>query len=76
MNCSSSFFYSQDMKWASKFTAEYFEILATDFYLEPSAILYCSGRGPEDGGPGVGLVKGAGASYATIGGAGKRLVLI
>ncbi|XP_072025321.1 uncharacterized protein [Amphiura filiformis] len=57
-----------DMKWASRFTAEYFEILASDFYLEPSATLYCSGRGPEDGGPGVGPIKGAGASHATIGG--------
>ena len=61
------------MKWASRFTAEYFEILASDFYLEPKATLYCSGRGPEDGGPGVGLVKGAGAGYATIGGSGIRV---
>ncbi|PIK55150.1 hypothetical protein BSL78_07880 [Apostichopus japonicus] len=38
-----------DMKWSSHFTAEYFNILSSDFYLEPSALLDVSGRGTMKG---------------------------
>lgn len=59
------------MKWSSHFTAEYFNILSSDFYLEPSALLDVSGRGYHEGGPGTTTVKGAGAGHATVGGTGK-----
>lgn len=62
---------SQDMKWSSHFTAEYFNILSSDFYLEPSALVDVSGRGYHEGGPGTTTVKGAGAGHATVGGTGK-----
>lgn len=59
------------MKWSSSFSAEYFEIFATDYFLEPDAELMCSGRGPDEDGPGTGA-RGTGAGHATMGGDGKQ----
>lgn len=61
------------MKYQCKFTAEYFEFDATDFYLEPDAVLDCSGRGATKKGPGSGAdsaLGGSGAGHATEGGDG------
>lgn len=54
--------------------AEYFEIEATDFYLEPDATLNCAGRGSVSKVPGSGLdspLGGSGAGQATVGGSSK-----
>ena len=64
----------QDLKFNSRFVAEYFEIEATDFYLEPDATLNCVGRGSTTKGLGSGVDSpsgGSGAGQATVGGSGK-----
>ncbi|XP_078491223.1 uncharacterized protein LOC144747212 isoform X2 [Ciona intestinalis] len=60
-----------DMKWSSTMTAEFFTVVATDMHTEPMATLSSKGRGMESGGTGTPSVRGAGASYATVGGAGN-----
>lgn len=67
-----TFISSQDMKWGSHFTAEFFNILSSDFHLEPSALLDVSGRGYTEGGPGTTTLVGGGAGHATLGGNGER----
>ena len=72
INLTSSFL--QDIKFNCLFTAEFFEILATDFYLEPDARLYCIGRGFVSTSAGSGrssISGGSGAGHATPGGDGK-----
>lgn len=64
------------MKFNSQFLAEYFEIEATDFYLEPDATLNCAGRGSTNRGPGAGIdsqLGGSGAGHATVGGSSKTV---
>ncbi|KAK3724602.1 hypothetical protein QZH41_005193 [Actinostola sp. cb2023] len=66
-----------DIKFNCRFTAEYFEIDATDFYLEPDAVLYCKGRGyTSQASKGSGKDSpsgGSGAGCGTIGGSGKSV---
>ena len=65
------FFIFQDIKFNSQFTGEFFEIEATDFFLEPDARLECIGRGTTEKTPGAGLDSaqgGSGAGHATEGG--------
>ncbi|KAI8478546.1 hypothetical protein Bbelb_437250, partial [Branchiostoma belcheri] len=59
-----------DMKWACQLHAEFFNIYATDFFLEPSATVTSAGRGYDTGGPGQGTDVGSGAGHATHGGNG------
>lgn len=66
-------FIIQDIKFSSDFTAEFFEIEATDFYLEPDAKLDCSGRGFQNKTTGSGRDSssgGSGAGHGTPGGDG------
>lgn len=61
----------QDIKFNCRFTGEYFEIDATDFYLEPDANLICKGRGHKSNTTGSGIdssTGGSGAGHATRGG--------
>ena len=51
-------------------TAEFFEVAAANFILEPSAELTSKGRGHVDAGPGAGQRIGAGAGHANKGGNG------
>lgn len=63
----------QDIKFNSYFTAEFFEIEATDFYLEPDAKLDCAGRGFKSKTAGSGVDSssgGSGAGHGTPGGDG------
>lgn len=64
-------FLLQDIKFNCRFTGEYFEIDATDFYLEPDALLSCKGRGFKTNTTGSGIdspTGGSGAGHATQGG--------
>ena len=61
----------QDIKWASQFSAEYFDVAASDFNHEIDATLQVSGRGQEDDSPGRGMFQGVGAGHATVGGSCK-----
>lgn len=66
--------YVQDIKFSSYFKAEFFKIEATDFYLEPNAILDCAGRGFEKKTVGSGEDSssgGSGAGHGTPGGDGQ-----
>ena len=66
----------QDVKFACDFKAEFFEIEATDFYLEPDAKLDCSGRGFENQTAGSGKsssLGGSGAGHGTPGGDGAAV---
>lgn len=66
----------QDIKFNSYFKAEFFEIEATDVYLEPDARLDCSGRGFLNKTAGSGqdsLLGGSGAGHGTPGGDGGRV---
>ena len=66
----------QDIKFNSYFKAEFFEIEATDFYLEPDARLDCSGRGFLNKTTGSGqdsLLGGSGAGHGTPGGDGGQV---
>lgn len=66
--------YVQDIKFSSYFKAEFFKIEATDFYLEPNAILDCAGRGfiTETIGSGQDSASGgSGAGHGTPGGDGQ-----
>ena len=66
--------YVQDIKFSSYFKAEFFTIEATDFYLEPNAILDCAGRGFVNKTVGSGLDSasgGSGAGHGTPGGDGQ-----
>lgn len=66
--------YTQDIKFSSYFKAEFFTIEATDFYLEPNAILDCAGRGFVNKTVGSGLDSssgGSGAGHGTPGGDGQ-----
>lgn len=61
----------QDVKFNCRFTGEYFEFDATDFYLEPDAVLSCKGRGFTATTNGTGIASssgGSGAGHATQGG--------
>ena len=63
----------QDIKFSSYFKAEFFEIEATDFYLEPDARLDCAGRGFQSKTTGSGQDSasgGSGAGHGTPGGDG------
>ena len=69
-------FFMQDIKFNSYFKAEFFEIEATDFYLEPDARLDCSGRGFVNKTVGSGqdsLLGGSGAGHGTPGGDGGQV---
>ncbi|KAK3755992.1 hypothetical protein QZH41_003345 [Actinostola sp. cb2023] len=60
-----------DIKFNCRFTGEYFEFDATDFYLEPDALLSCKGRGFTDNTNGSGIASstgGSGAGHGTPGG--------
>ena len=64
----------QDIKFSSNFKAEFFEIEATDFYLEPNAVLDCAGRGFLNKTAGSGRDSasgGSGAGHGTPGGDGQ-----
>ena len=52
-------------------TAEFFEIAAANFILEPGAVLSSKGRGHVGGGHGGGQTVGAGAGHASRGGNGR-----
>lgn len=70
------FFSMQDIKFNSYFKAEFFEIEATDFYLEPNARLDSSGRGFENKTAGSGRDSssgGSGAGHGTPGGDGASV---
>ena len=65
---------AQDIKFSSYFKAEFFTIEATDFYLEPNAILDCAGRGFVNTTVGSGRDSssgGSGAGHGTPGGDGQ-----
>ena len=64
-------FVNQDLKYGSGFSAEFFNIEAADFTLEPTAVLTSSGRGYLTGGPGDGALFGTGGSHASRGGHGE-----
>lgn len=70
-------FNEQDIKFNCRFSAEYFEVDATDFYLEPDAVLYCKGRGYVSKavkGSGTDSPNGgSGAGCGTVGGSGKSV---
>lgn len=65
-------FFFKDIKFNCRFAAEYFEFDATDFYLEPDAVLSCEGKGytsTSTNGSGIASsTGGSGAGHATIGG--------
>ena len=52
-------------------TAEFFEVAAANFILEPSAVLTSKGRGHIDAGHGAGQRIGTGAGHASKGGNGR-----
>ena len=61
----------QDIKYQARVTAEFFEVAAANFILEPGALLTSKGRGHVDGGQGFGQHIGAGAGHASRGGNGR-----
>ena len=61
----------QDIKYQAHVTAEFFEVTAANFILEPGALLTSKGRGHIGAGLGDGQHIGAGAGHATRGGNGR-----
>jgi len=61
----------QDIKYKARVTAEFFEIAAANFILEPGAELSSKGRGHVSAGQGRGQTVGAGAGHASPGGNGR-----
>ena len=60
----------QDIKYQAQVTADFFEVAATNFILEPGALLTSKGRGHIGAGLGDGQRTGAGAGHASRGGNG------
>ena len=65
---------SQDIKYDSRFKADSFQVLATDFFLEPLAQFVCIGTSRESQ-TGDSPNIGAGAGHASMGGGCKCFFL-